>query len=251
MKTKDLHNNKSTKVITDHFKGQSKVGIKDVKEYFRKIVPGIQDNAIYARIHELKNKGIIAAVARGVYTFAPKPLWIPSPDKDIRKVEQTIRKQFISADILLWDTTWLNEFTNLQAFRKLIIIEPEEIIAENVFYFLKEKGFKEVYFKPGTKEIELYAGNSPLTYIIKSLVSKSPVLKKESRTPGIEKILVDLYCDKELFYSYQDDELLNIWTNIFKKYLVNKSTLFSYSRRRGKQKDIEEFMNRLHLTDQA
>jgi hypothetical protein len=139
----------------------------------------------------------------------------------------------------------------LQAFRKLIIIEPEEIIAESVFYFLKEKGFKEVYFKPGTKEIELYAGNSPITYIIKSLVSKSPVLKKNSHTPGIEKILVDLYCDKELFYSYQDDELSNIWTNIFKKYIVNRSTLFSYSRRRGKQKDIEEFMNRLNLIDQV
>ena len=80
MKTKDLHNNKSTTGITDHFKGQSKVGIKDIKEYFRKTVPGIQDNAIYARIHELKNKGIIAAVARDVYTFTPKPLWIQSPD---------------------------------------------------------------------------------------------------------------------------------------------------------------------------
>ena len=251
MKTKDLHNYKSSKGITDHFKGQGRVGIKDIKEYLRKTVPGIQDNAIYARIHELKNKGIIAAVARDVYTFTPKPLWTPSPDNDIRKVEQTISKQYLSADILLWDTSWLNEFTNLQAFRKLIIIEPEEIIAENVFYFLKEKGFKEVYFKPGTKEIELYAGNSPLTYIIKSLVSKSPVLKKKSHTPGIEKILVDLYCDKELFYSYQDDELSNIWTNIFKKYLVNRSTLLSYSRRRGKQKDIEEFVNRLNLTDQV
>lgn len=251
MKTKDLHNKKSTTGITDHFKGQSKVGIKDIKEYFRKTVPGIQDNAIYARIHELKNKGIIAAVAKDVYSFTPKPLWIPSPDNDIKKVEQTIRKQFISADILLWDTSWLNEFTNLQAFRKLIIIEPEEIIAESVFYFLKEKGFKEVYFKPGTKEIELYAGNSPLTYIIKSLVSKSPVLKKNSHTPSIEKILVDLYCEKELFYSYQDVELSNIWTNIFKKYIVNRSTLFSYSSRRGKQKDIEEFMNRLNLIDQV
>ncbi len=57
MKTKDLNNNKSTTGITDHFKGQSKVGIKDIKEYFRKTVPGIQDNAIYARIHELKKMG--------------------------------------------------------------------------------------------------------------------------------------------------------------------------------------------------
>lgn len=251
MKTKDLHNNKSTAGIVDHFKGQSIVGIKDIKEYFRKTVPGIKDNAIYARIHELKNRGIIAAVARDVYTFTPKPLWLPFPDNDIRKVGQTIRKQFQSAEVLLWDTTWLNEFTNLQAFRKLIIIEPEEIIAENVFYYLKEKGYKEVYYKPGAKEIELYTGNSPLTYIIKSLVSKSPVLKKKAHTPGIEKILIDLYCDKDLFYSYQDDELSNIWTNIFKKYLVNRSTLFNYSRRRGKQKDIEDFINSLNLKDKA
>lgn len=247
MKTKDLHNNKSTVGIIDHFKGQSKVGIKDIKEYFRKTVPGIKDNAIYARIHELKNKGIIAAVARDIYTFAPKPLWLPSPDNDIRKVEQTIRKQFISADILLWDTTWLNEFTNLLAFRKFIIIEPEEIIAESVFFYLKEKGYKEVYYKPGTKEIELYAGNASLTYIIKSLVSKSPVLKKNGHTPGLEKILVDLYCDDKLFISFQGDELSNIWKNVFKKYMINRSTLFNYSRRRGKQKEIEDFLNSLNI----
>jgi len=69
-------------------------------------------------------------------------------------------------------------------------------------------------------------------------------------TPGIEKILVDLYCDKNLFVSYQGDELSNIWRDAFKKYLVNISTMVNYSRRKGKQKEIVGFMSHLNLNIQ-
>ncbi|MDO9341115.1 MAG: hypothetical protein Q7T72_11405, partial [Bacteroidales bacterium] len=63
----------------------------------------------------------------------------------------------------------------------------------------------------------------------------------------LEKILVDLYCDDKLFISFQGDELSNIWKNVFKKYMINISTLFNYSRRRGKQKEIEDFLNSLNI----
>lgn len=247
MKAKDLHNIKASENVHKYFRDRSDVEVKEIKEYYRLTVPGINDNAVYARIYQLKSKGIIAAVGSDRYTFSPKPLWQPSIGQDIKKTEQIIAKQFAPGDFLLWDTTWLNEFTNLQAFRKLIIIEPEEILAESVFYFLKERKFKELYFKPDAKGIELYTGNSPITYIIKALITKSPLHKINNHIPSIEKILVDLFCEKELFVSFQGEELENIWMNVFNKYRINKSTLLNYARRRGKNIEIADFMKRIYL----
>ncbi len=247
MKIKDLHNNMTSENVLEYFKGRSEVDVKEIKEYYRNTVPGINDNAVYARIYQLKSKGIIASVSGDRYTFSPKPFWQPSIGQDIKKVDLIITKQFVPGDFLLWDTTWLNEFTNLQTFRKLIIIEPEEIIAESVFYYLKESKLKELYFKPDAKEIELYTGNSPVTYIIKALITKSPLHKINDHIPSIEKILVDLFCEKVLLKSFQGEELENIWLNVFNKYQVNKSTLFNYSRRRGKNIEIADFMKQINL----
>ena len=247
MKLKDLHNNKPFEDILVYFKDRSEVEVKEIKEYYRLTVPGINDNAIYARIHQLKKKGKIAAIAGDLYSLSPKPVWKPSVGKDLKNVQHTIRKHFLSGDILIWDTSWLNEFTNLQASRKLIIIEPEEIIAESVFYYLKERKFKELYFKPDAKGIELYTGNSAVTYIIKALITKSPIHKLNGHLPSIEKILVDLFCEKEFFISFQGEELENIWLNVFNKYQVNYSTLLNYSRRRGKNIEIADFMKQINL----
>jgi hypothetical protein len=247
MKTKKLHNNKPSERILEHFKGRSEVDVREIKEYYKITVPGINDNAVYARIFQLKRKGLIAVVGGDRYTFSPKPVWQPTIFQDAKKVEQLIIKQFVHGDFLIWDTSWLNEFTNLQAFRKLIIIEPEEIIAESVFFFLKERKFKELYFKPDAKIIELYTGNSQLTFIIKALITKSPFHKFNDHLPSIEKMLVDLFCEKELFVSFQGEELENIWLNVFKKYQVNKSTLINYSRRRGKNNEIADYMKNINL----
>ena len=40
-------------------------------------------------------------------------------------------------------------------------------------------------------------------------------------TVVVEKLLVDLYCEKDLFYFLQGQELVNIFGNAFDKYTIN------------------------------
>ena len=112
-----------------------------------------------------------------------------------------------------------------------------------IFDFLKETGLKNLYFQPGKKEVNNYLGDAKKTYVIESMVTKSPVqLIEKINVPRLEKILVDLFCDKDLLYAYQGSELSNIFQKAFSTYALNISSLVNYSRRRAREKELIDFI---------
>ena len=58
-------------------------------------------------------------------------------------------------------------------------------------------------------------------------------------------MLVDLYCDVELFQFYQGKEKNTIFKEAFSKYTINKSKLLRYASRRGKKEEIEKQTNQI------
>lgn len=80
------------------------------------------------------------------------------------------------------------------------------------------------------------------------MVSESPTQDIYNvMTPTIEKILVDIYCDKVIYAAFQGKEMQNIYRNVFNKYTVNLSTLSRYALRRGKKEEIDAYLERLEL----
>ncbi|MBN1634332.1 MAG: hypothetical protein JW917_09225 [Ignavibacteria bacterium] len=233
--------------IINYFSEKDLITIKELKDFYRKVLPDIEDNAIRSRIYELRKKGLISDVGKGIYTLSDKPMWQPFENKSVLKIIRLIEKSFPEIDFVVWNTNLLSEFMNMIVFKNIIIIETENIVSENVFFYLKEKKIKDIYFKPDKKELEFYTGINKVTYIVKSLITKSPVQKDNRHYPRIEKILVDLYCDSDLFIAFQGSELKNIWLNSFRKYAVNISTLKNYSRRRGKFQEISKYIKQLNL----
>ena len=58
----------------------------------------------------------------------------------------------------------------------------------------------------------------------------SPLTEREGLIlPTIEKIMVDLFKDDELFAPYQGAELQNIFQEFFYTYNINQSTLRQYT----------------------
>ncbi len=57
----------------------------------------------------------------------------------------------------------------------------------------------------------------------------------EISTASLEKILVDLFSDKE-FISFQGNEIYKIFQNAFKTYTINESTMLRYTDRKKKKK---------------
>ena len=60
--------------------------------------------------------------------------------------------------------------------------------------------------------------------------------------PNLEKILVDTFCDKDLFYFYQGEELANIFEFANKRFQINISLLLRYADARSRKAQLINFI---------
>ncbi|MBM3405035.1 MAG: hypothetical protein FJY10_09130 [Bacteroidetes bacterium] len=215
----------------------------DLYRYYLKTEPALRDATLRRRINILKNRGLISEISRGTYSFQNKQVWIPSVNNSVRTVYRKLGKNYNDLLYDVWSTAWLGEFTNLQAFRYHIIIEVEKDYVSSVFDFLKESGLKNLYLQPGKKEVDNYLASAGESYVVETLITKSPVqLVGDVRVPRLEKILVDLYCRKDLFSAFQGHELSNIFEKAFSYYSINISLFINYARRRGRESELFDYL---------
>lgn len=219
----------------------------DLRKFYTSPKFVISDEAFRSRIHRLSKSGVLRRIGHGNYCLGEQAIFIPTINKNVEKLYKTIYNQYPYAKVSIWHTLVLNEFMIHQPFKFNFIIEVEKDATESVFYFLKDK-FRSVYLNP-TKEIyEKYISGTTDSIIVKNLISESPINDIDGvMTPTIEKILVDIFCDKTIYTAFQGNEMQNIFENVFGKYTVNISTLLRYALRRGKKEEIDTYIKRLKL----
>ena len=101
----------------------------------------------------------------------------------------------------------------------------EDILHKDEFVLVEKKTGKPD-FKPDEKEINRYIFAAEHPIILQSLISKAPTQKVgKITTITIEKMIVDLFCEKNLFVAYQGSELVHIINNAYERYAVNFTTL--------------------------
>jgi len=143
----------------------------------------------------------------------------------------------------IWSTKSVNEFMLHLPGSFITILQVEKDALEPVYDYLKSNNKGTVYFQPDEKEIDRYIFEAELPIILQSLISKAPTQKVgKIATITIEKMIVDLFCEKYLFVAYQGSELVHIINNAYERYTVNFTTLLHYARRRGKEVDIKHFL---------
>jgi thioredoxin-related protein len=134
-----------------------------------------------------------------------------------------------------------------QPFSFNLIVEVEKDAAESIFHFIKEK-FKNVYLNPNAETYKNYIAGNTDSIIVKSMITESPLQEIYSvHAPSIEKILVDIYCDTNIYSAFQGKEMQNIYRNAVNNYTVNLSTLARYALRRGKKEEIGNYLSHLGI----
>jgi len=240
--------------LINEFKGRDNFSRKELFDFFRYFEPDLKEGTFGWRIYDLKNKNIIESIQRGSYTISYKPKYKPNISGDILKLAKVISERFEDVKYCLWDTDWINQFSQHQSGKKLIIIEIEKDFIETLYYELKDSFRFDFYLNPDEKAIDFYISESQSPVIIKKLITRSPISKRTEKkikfyTPQLEKILVDLFTENKLFYFYQGAELMYVYENALKNYTLNYTKLFSYAKRREREQDIKQFMtnNIYHL----
>ena len=253
-------------IIAYNYKMKSQVNIEAIKAFLpvnepftRKVVRDffaskgeeLTEENLKVRVNRLKSKGVIVNVGRGWYKLNDKKIFEPKISTSLKKLITSVKKGFPFLNYVLWSTAWLNELATLQLFRNVFIIEVEAGSEEAIFSTVKESFPFKTFLDPNENEWSNYMAEREENIIIKTMVSESP---KENyngiKIARLEKVLVDLYCDK-LWKTIFSAELKNMYTEACTNYVLNFSTLLSYSARRGKRKEIWNYIKALEVLDKS
>jgi hypothetical protein len=230
--------------LIKEFKGRDSFSREELYDFYKKFEPDLKETTFRWRIYHLKNKQVITAFSRGLFTLTYKPLFKPQIGETEKKIRSKIEKQFHELIWCIWSTRIVHEFMLHVPSKSIAIIQMEKEALEPVYSFLKEQNFRNVYIKPEGKEIERYIYETETAIVLLPLVSKSPIQKvKKIPTVTIEKLIVDLYCDKKLFAAFHGSEFVHIINTAYKRYSIDFTKLFYYAKRRRKEIELMEYFS--------
>jgi len=229
-----------------HFEGNSTISYKDLFPFIQKEFPSLAEKTINWKIYQLKSKGILSHISRGIYSLKKKNDYTPELSPYLKRIFNKVKKDLPLISFCVWDSRWFNEFMIHQIFRYYIVVETEKDATDSVFNALT--GFsKNVFLNPDKEIFRRYISNYDEVIIVRSLVSEAPLLKAENIiVPSIEKLLIDCLIDIDLFAA-QQDELDNIYKSVFRKYYININKISRYARRRGQIDELEKKIEHLSL----
>jgi len=246
------------KQLIEKFNNVESFSRKELKEFYEKYNSELKETTFRWMIYDLKKQKIIVSIDRGVYslvnqtysnsnTTLEKKKYKPSVSKNLEKLYKELKKQFPFLDICVWETSWLNEFMLHQLGRVLSIIEVEKGFEETVFNYLREN-YSNVFIRPTRQELEWYIYSSNSSIVVKNLITQSPLSNNSDIViPKLEKILIDIFVEKDFFYPYQGQELINIYNNAFHYYQISLKSLFRYAGRRKCKELLEEYLQKIHF----
>jgi len=228
--------------LRQYFGERKSFSRKELYVFYTQFKPDLKETTFRWRISNLKKKQVITSISRELFTLSFKPVFEPDIDKAVRKIYVSVDKQFPMLKFCVWSTQIISEFMLHLPAKHITILQAEKEALEPIYCFLKEQKLGDIFIQPEKKEIERYIYESKNAIILLSLVSKSPIQKiNNTATTTLEKLIVDLYSDKNLFAAFQGSELAHIINNAYGRYAIDFTKLFQYAKRRRKDIELRDF----------
>jgi hypothetical protein len=229
--------------IDSYFEAKKALSRKQLIQSISKDFPNWKESTISVYLSKLKEEGILTSPSRGHYCLGKQETFTPYLEVGLKRIFKKIRKQFPFIRMCIWDTLWLNHFMRHQLFKNYRVIEVEKDAVNQVFHFLSER-HNNVFLNPDGKIFDRYIANSDDTIIVKNLVSEAPVVDLEKIVvPTLEKLLVDMLIDEDLFAA-QQSECGFIYGNAMKNYTINTLQMKRYALRRNRDGKVTELLDK-------
>ena len=229
------------------FESIENIKTSDIVLFFRNYKSELTQNSINWRIHNLVQKGILERIGKGVFRVGQNRLYIPEITSKQKTIYNTISSKFPFSKFCVWNSNILNEFSHHQSNMNFILLEVEKESLQSVFYEMK-KNKNDVFIEPSEGIIENYVIYQKNPVIVKTLITEAPLQEVEKVfTTTIEKLLVDIFCDKDLFFAFQGKELRTIMEEAFMKYSVNQNKIIRYANRRGKKEELINYLKQIQI----
>ncbi len=219
-----------------------------LKELYFECFPDKSEYLFFWDLQHLKEEKLLQALDNNYYKI--RRVFSPEPSSLFLKIHQNLIENYDLGQYCFTESAWYNHFSRHQSPQNMHIIELENEICESVFYHLKEEGYHNIFLllqKEDNIMLERYAFEVQSPIIIQKIVSKAPtqkmmVAKEYIKIPYLEKMLVDLFADENLFTAYQNAEQNTIIENMLLDYVIDFTKLFAYAQRRRKEKDLKQYL---------
>jgi hypothetical protein len=233
MRQTDLH----IQELQADFGNKEYFQVEDLFTFYQSFEPTVAKSTVNWRIYTLVKTDVIKRIGRGKYNCGIGNAFMPQITPKALKINVFVKTNFPYLNNIIWHISEINSVSQHLINKDTYYVEVERDAIDAVFEQLREK-FK--YVLRGKTNEDVYLGESVI--VVRSLVTGSPTqLVSNVPTTTIEKLLVDLFSDKD-FEFLQGYELTHIFNNAFSKYTINIDKLLRYASRKAKRGQIAEFI---------
>jgi hypothetical protein len=227
--------------ILKQFNGQF-CSIDDIAAFIESFNGETPRKTVIWNVNDLVRQGKAIRAGRGVYGFVSKARFQPAISEAAQKACSLLGDQFRYLDVTVTDSGVLGRFMNLQPFSTVVVVETRKAATGAVLSALRKEGM-DAYAKKDFSRMERYV-STPQPFVVRPELSVNPNLPLENnvRAANLEKILVDLVCDEDIYGQYQGEELQNIYQNATETYAVNYSQILKYAAARKKKSEVLEML---------
>jgi hypothetical protein len=205
---------------------------------------GIKTSAISLQINRMIASGILRRIGYGKYELIKNglPEFVYHPSQFEQDVYMRLKKQFPFADFCIWSPKVLIPFMVNVPNVDYIFLDVEKDVMESAFNALQcmELG-RNILLAPSLIECNRYLTGTD-SIVVRHLIGQSPLTVVSGCTvPRLEKILVDVIGDNELFFA-SGIETYNIYEFALERNHINKSKLLRYASRRNRKDKVEQIL---------
>ena len=208
---------------------------QDIKPSFKEtqlsyLIKTLHDSRLIVRVGHNQYKSGKKMLKKGIFTGTYSHVAL--------QVIEYMQQQFPLLSYRVWELSWLNEFFNHQLAHNKIFLEVEKDGCDFVFSTLVEEFPGRVLLKPKLQEILRYGIDDGI--IIDRLVTEVPKSDSEPYQVPLEKLIIDLFANKNLGLSKGD--YVDAIEMMFTKYRIDQVSMLRFARRRNKRKEVFEFL---------
>ena len=230
-------------IITDFANANKKFRTNDLSEYLSGKID-ISKKMLSWHLRKLLDEKRIFRISRGVYATETKAIFRPVPDACSIRLYRKLKAEYPLLSFCVYRGEILSGLQHHLSYNNNIYIETERDAAETVFHFALEI-HEHSFLAPNEDMMSDYIRMDRKAFIVKPLISEAPIQEVNGvNVPTLEKLLVDIQCDKDFFY-LQGQEALYMMQSAFTNYNVNIHKLLRYASRRNIKQEIEKQIKEL------
>ena len=241
----------SAQELRSYFGHQKKFTKQELQDFYQR-EKDYSESDLFWDVYDLKRKNVIKSIDENTYKLVDGRLhpFEPILSDKLLKINELIRSFQLDGSYCIWSSEWLNSLMIHQVMRTFILVEVERDAAEFLFNYLRDHLDADVFLylnKADKVLLDRYVFEAKNPVVVTNIITKSPIKKVkhdkgEIYIPKLEKILVDIFYDEDLFIAYQYSAQQSIFEEAINTYQINFDTMFSYAKRRKQDKKIKKYL---------